>query len=267
MPLPARPSPQIIFFCIYAILAVELFSPFGQNGDYPIHWQSLCETENGTACAELDQETVSSMTARGYTNGYEYYGTFSRALFTLFQVMTGESWSEAIARPLIFGWDANSFVAAAFFVSFIILTQIVLINVVVAVLLDKFSSGPEEEIEEKVDLAELVNRMDAKESEAIYLSKKDEGINITVNLIGGGGTAPAAQPPLEIVKMPPSIAKLPTDKGDIDQILQLLKRMEARISVIEQASTVLASPSPTRLPPPAASTSPGSGTSSPSLKA
>ena len=52
--------------------------------------------------------------------------------------MTGESWSEAVARPLMFGLYKNAFLVAIYFVSFILLMQIVLTNVVVAVLLDKF---------------------------------------------------------------------------------------------------------------------------------
>ena len=52
--------------------------------------------------------------------------------------MTGESWSEAIARPLVFGLMDNAVVVGLFYVSFIILTQLVLTNVVVAVLLDNF---------------------------------------------------------------------------------------------------------------------------------
>merc|ERR1712232_1313407 len=89
---------------------------------------------------------IDSITGRGYTHGIEYYGTFMRALYTLFQVMTGESWSEAVARPLLFGWSNNATVVGIFFVSFIILTQIVLINVVVAVLLENFvTPDPDEE--------------------------------------------------------------------------------------------------------------------------
>jgi hypothetical protein len=190
------------------------------------------------------------MTARGYTNGYEYYGTFSRALFTLFQVMTGESWSEAIARPLIFGWNSSSIVAATFFVSFIILTQIVLMNVVVAVLLDKFASGPEEEIEEKVDLAELVSRMEAKEAVALYVEQKKELVAPTSP---EAARRASAAPDVPSVKMPSSIAKLPTDKGDIDQLLQLLKRMDARLAAIEHQNGgvgPMAGETPTRLPPP-----------------
>jgi len=72
-----------------------------------------------------------------------------RALYTLFQVMTGESWSEAVVRPLVFGFHKNdATIVGIFFVSFIILTQIVLINVVVAVLLENFlTSEPDEAAE------------------------------------------------------------------------------------------------------------------------
>ena len=52
------------------------------------------------------------------------------------QVLTGESWSEAVARPIIFGWDMY-LRGSLFYVSFILICGIVLINVVVAVLLEK----------------------------------------------------------------------------------------------------------------------------------
>ena len=37
----------------------------------------------------------------------EYYGTFARSLYSLFQVLTGESWSEAVARPVVFADSAE----------------------------------------------------------------------------------------------------------------------------------------------------------------
>ena len=116
----------LIVFIVYAILAVELFIDFGADGTFVTY-------------DEFGNYTNVAVTARGYTIGYEYYGTFSRALYTLFQVFTGESWSEAVARPLLFGmFKANAWFVASFFVSFLLITQIVLANVVVAVLLDKF---------------------------------------------------------------------------------------------------------------------------------
>jgi len=46
---------------------------------------------------------ISAITSRGYWYGREYYGTFSKAMFTLYQVMTGEGWAEEVVRPLLFG--------------------------------------------------------------------------------------------------------------------------------------------------------------------
>ena len=152
---------MLIFFAIYAILAVELFQNFGAGGEY----STACG--DALTCGEdffnygtlgaLAQINVSSVTARGFTYGFEYYGTFSRAMFTLFQVMTGESWSEAVARPLIFGYSkTEAVVATLYFVSFIILTQFVLVNVVVAVLLDKFVTEDPAEFEDEIDVSELL---------------------------------------------------------------------------------------------------------------
>lgn len=137
---------MLIVMCIYAILAVEYFRPFGDQGTY----------------TNLMNISVDSYTPRAIRHGEEYYGTFSRALYTLFQVLTGESWAEAIARPLLFGYNPrNAFGTAFFFTSFILLTQIVLVNVVVAVLLDKFvESAPEkDEATESVTLHREVSNL------------------------------------------------------------------------------------------------------------
>jgi len=121
---------------IYAIIAVDYFRDFG--GGYAVNSYL---TNQGNGVEGSYNTTVSAMTARGYTIGDEYYGTFTRSLYTLFQVLTGESWSEAIARPLVFGFpkeEGGAAFVAVFFTSFILLMQIVLINVVVAVLLENF---------------------------------------------------------------------------------------------------------------------------------
>ena len=59
------------------------------------------------------------------------------------QVLTGESWSEAVARPVIFTDGVFPYVAAIFYVSYIIICGMVLVNVAVAVLLEKMVD-PEE---------------------------------------------------------------------------------------------------------------------------
>ena len=108
---------MFIFFSIYAILAVELFSEFGASGTYVAHVDLLTSGVSGPS-------EMSAMTDRGLPHGFEYYGSYSKAMYTLFQVMSGESWSEAVARPLLFGMYESPYTVAFFFVSFIILTQV-----------------------------------------------------------------------------------------------------------------------------------------------
>jgi len=111
-----------IIMSIYAILAVEFYKDVGFDD------QGMC--------------MLGFRTARGNCYGDEYFGNFSKALYTLFQIMTGESWSEAVVRLVVLehGDHLNHISAAVFFVSYIVFTAIVLINIVVAVLLDKMSS-------------------------------------------------------------------------------------------------------------------------------
>lgn len=108
-----------IVMCIYAILAVEFFINVGDQ------------------CHEADSGLEPSL--RGRCFGEEYFGSFSKSLYSFFQVLTGESWSEAIARPVLW-WYTDPWLSlgsAVFFVSFVLISAFVLTNVVVAVLLDK----------------------------------------------------------------------------------------------------------------------------------
>eukprot|EP00440_Ansanella_granifera_P035168 gb/GFBE01038143.1/.p1 GENE.gb/GFBE01038143.1/~~gb/GFBE01038143.1/.p1 ORF type:complete len:396 (+),score=98.86 gb/GFBE01038143.1/:1-1188(+) len=117
----------LLVMSIYAILAVEFFMDYGQGGSF---------------VNELG-ETISLTTARGHDYGHEYFGNFGKSLYTMFQVLTGESWSEAVARPLLFSNDpVQAFGVSIFFSSFVLVNGVVLINVVVAVLLEKMVDDP-----------------------------------------------------------------------------------------------------------------------------
>jgi len=72
-----------------------------------------------------------------------YFQNFTSAFYTLFQVMTGDSWAEMVARPIVNDYP----IAAVFFVSYILFTTIILMNVVVAVLLEKMADQDVEEEE------------------------------------------------------------------------------------------------------------------------
>ncbi|MBD2846297.1 ion transporter [Paenibacillus sp. IB182496] len=81
---------------------------------------------------------------------YEYFGSFHHALFTLVQVVTFESWASQVARPVIeqLPW------AWVYFVSFIIVGALVILNLVVAVILSYLNQ--EEDTHQQSQLDRLV---------------------------------------------------------------------------------------------------------------
>jgi len=108
---------MLFVMCIYAVLAVDLYA------DYTVIYPDPDNPE---------------ITARGDRYSEEYYGTFLKATYTLFQILTGESWSEAGVRPILESSPdiATNVGNALFFISFILINAVVLLNIVVAVLLD-----------------------------------------------------------------------------------------------------------------------------------
>ncbi len=62
----------------------------------------------------------------------EWFGSLGASLYTLFQVMTLESWSMGIARPVI---EVHSW-AWAFFVPFILVSSFTVLNLFIAVIVD-----------------------------------------------------------------------------------------------------------------------------------
>ena len=67
----------------------------------------------------------------------KYFEKFGTSMFTMFQVFTGDGWSD-ISRTLFVEAEHIDLSVAIFFVSYIFIAGIVLFNVVVAVLLDEF---------------------------------------------------------------------------------------------------------------------------------
>lgn len=110
-----------IVMSIYALLAVEFYRHVGVS--------------------EKDQCIPKFLTSRGGCYGNEYFGNFAKALYTLFQIITGDSWSEAIVRLAVLEQKTSleAIGSGIFFLSFIVGTSVILINVVVAVMLDKMA--------------------------------------------------------------------------------------------------------------------------------
>ena len=71
----------------------------------------------------------------------EWFGTLGVSLYSLFQVMTLESWSMGIVRPVmeVFPW------AWAFFVPFILLTSFIVLNLFIGVIVNAMSEAADEE--------------------------------------------------------------------------------------------------------------------------
>lgn len=150
-----------LVMCIYAILAVDFFMNYGVDGYYVNNLQ----------------ESIEVTTGRGLTFGYDYFGNFGLSLFTMFQVITGDSWSEAVARPLVYGEDSFlAFGSVLYFISFQLLCGVVLINVTIAILLEKMVDDGSEKMEEAQRNAYL-----AQEAARLGL---DEGLRIAADDVG-----------------------------------------------------------------------------------
>lgn len=67
----------------------------------------------------------------------EYFGRFGSSLFTMMQVVTGDSWASVVTRSLFPPGEPDGAITF-FFVSYVIVAGTVLLNVVLTVLLDEF---------------------------------------------------------------------------------------------------------------------------------
>lgn len=111
-----------------------------------------------------------------------FFGDLGGSAFTLFQVMTLESWSMGVARPVI---EQHPF-AWIFFVGFIILTSFAVLNLFIAVIVDSMQSKhfdaeterQNEAHDERELLMEQVRAMRAElaEVKALLAGQGEEGV-------------------------------------------------------------------------------------------
>ena len=71
----------------------------------------------------------------------DWFGTIGESMYSLFQIMTLESWSMGIVRPVmeVYPW------AWAVFVTFIVLSSFTVLNLFIAIIIDSMQSLHEEE--------------------------------------------------------------------------------------------------------------------------
>lgn len=89
----------------------------------------------------------------------EYFGHLGRSTFTLFQIMTLESWSSAIARPIM---DGAPF-APLYFVSFILIATYTTLNIFIAIVVNTMNDLSLKDIhEEEQNIKDFVFEENAK---------------------------------------------------------------------------------------------------------
>jgi voltage-gated sodium channel len=80
----------------------------------------------------------------------EWFGTLGHSLYTLFQIMTLESWSMGIARPVMeefpYAW--------AFFIPFILIATFTMLNLFIAIIVNAMQTYSEQEHQETVSVVE-----------------------------------------------------------------------------------------------------------------
>ena len=89
----------------------------------------------------------------------EWFGTLGASLYTLFQVMTLESWSMGIVRPVM---ETHPW-AFAFFVPFIIIATFTILNLFIGIIvstMQELSIAPEIETTADPELVTLLERID-----------------------------------------------------------------------------------------------------------
>jgi voltage-gated sodium channel len=95
-----------------------------------------------------------------------WFGSIGTSLFSLFQIMTLESWSSAIARPVMEGYPF----AWAFFVPFILLTTFAALNLLIGVIVNSMQ-GLHDETTDTLDV-----HMDKQDAERAALRTRVEAI-------------------------------------------------------------------------------------------
>ncbi|MFV0492531.1 MAG: ion transporter [Pseudorhodobacter sp.] len=91
----------------------------------------------------------------------EWFGTIGHSAYSLFQIMTLESWSMGIVRPVMqqfpYAW--------AFFVPFIVVTTFAVVNLLVGLIVNSMQEAHSVEENEKQDSyrEEVINRLEAIE--------------------------------------------------------------------------------------------------------
>ena len=98
----------------------------------------------------------------------EWFGSLGASLYTLFQVMTLESWSMGIARPVMetfpYAW--------AFFVPFILIATFTMLNLFIAVIVNAVQTIHDDENKEELDAEKATQQQLLEQMQQLQLELK-----------------------------------------------------------------------------------------------
>lgn len=102
----------------------------------------------------------------------DWFGSFSASFYTLFQIMTLDSWSSGVVRPIL---EIHPY-AWLFFIPFVLLTTFAVLNLFIAIIVDAMSVSEHEEGEAtralvKADHDELMKEIRALRAEMAALQE------------------------------------------------------------------------------------------------
>lgn len=115
----------------------------------------------------------------------EWFGTLGRSLYSLFQIMTLESWSMGIVRPVMEEFP----MAWSFFVPFIIITAFSVLNLFIGLLVNTMQSAVEAEAEAEFEkLRDLVRKeTDVVDAHVLELHAEVKALRQELSVLKGGG--------------------------------------------------------------------------------
>ncbi len=123
----------------------------------------------------------------------EWFGTLGRSLYTLFQIMTLESWSMGIARPVM----GNFPYAWTFFVPFILVATFTMLNLFIAVIVNAMQSFNENEQRETVAAVEQAREHIEADLHTEVRAMRDDIRELKLLLLQQGGQGGVKRNPKE----------------------------------------------------------------------
>jgi voltage-gated sodium channel len=128
----------------------------------------------------------------------EWFGDLGRSLYTLFQVMTLESWSMGIARPVM----ENFPYAWVFFVTFILVATFTMLNLFIAIIVNAMQSYTEAEQRDTKLAVEAAREHIESDLHAEMRSLRDE-IRALKSILSVSATSPSRLAPNRIAEEDP----------------------------------------------------------------